>query len=890
VSVPGFGLIAAAGRLVPEDRRGPWRREWEGETAYAWQRLRQAGVAPWLARLRLRLRVSACVLDAILERREAVRMTGLGKDLRVAVRGLIRKPGFTAITVLTLALGIGATTAVFTLLDGVLLRPLPFPESDELLSLQHLGRDGQDELPISPGLYLLYRDQARTLESIALYNATVGNLVVDGEPERVAGQVVTPSFFTTLEATPAHGRTFVEEEGRPGGAPVIVLSDELWRSRFGGAPSIVGSTVDINGVRREVVGVMPGEFGYPDRNARFWLPLVVDEAQAPVAAFFANGIARMAEGQTVESTRTELEGMLARLTELLPGDGGAEFLKNVSIRTRIASLKDALVGDLRTTLWILFATVGIVLVIACANVANLLLVRAEGRQRELAVRMALGAGRAHVVRSFMAESVVLAAVGSALGVAVAAAAVRLATALVPTELPRMAEIGIDARVLAFTAAVAVGCAAFFGLFPLLRYQARDLAGQLREGNARGATSGRERNRLRNGLVVSQVALALVLLIGSGLMLRSFFALRSLDPGFAYEDAVTARVTVPTAEVADPIATESFFLQLQERLAARPGVTAVGLASAIPLGGGGNSYQSIEVEDHPRGPDELPVFASWLQAGPGYFEAMGIEIQQGRGFDVRDGGDAFRAVVVSSGFARKWWPDRSPIGRRMRFGFDDEAWYEIVGVAEDVRQQNLEEVADELVYFPLVIEAGPTMQTARALDVVVRTSGDPLAFVAVLRAETRALNARIPIANPRTLRDVFVSATARTSFTMAMLGAASGIALLLGLVGIYGVISYVVSQRTREIGVRMALGASTSVVRGMVVRQGLLLSGAGVALGLVASALLSRVLRSLLYGVGAIDPLTYVVLAAALVGVAVLASLIPALRAASVDPSRALRME
>ena len=890
MSVPGFGVIAAVSRIVPEDRRAQWRREWEGETAYAWQRLRQEGVPAAWGSVRLRLRVSMCVIDAILERREAIRMTGLGKDLRFAVRGLLRKPGFTSIAVLTLALGIGATTAVFTLLDGVLLRPLPFADAEELLSLRHDGRDGQDPLPISPGLYLLYRDQARTLETVAMQTPTVGNLVVDGEPERIAGQAVTPSFFSLLGVTAAQGRTFLEEEGVPGGAQTIVLSDELWRSRFAAAPGIVGSTVDINGVRREVVGVMPPDFGYPDRNARFWLPLVIDETQAPVAAFFAAGIGRMADGQTVETVRGELEGMLARLPELLPGDGGAEFLMNVNIKTNIAPLKESLVGELRSTLWILFATVGIVLVIACANVANLLLVRAEGKQRELAVRMALGAGRAQVVRSFMGESLALATAGGALGVAVAAGAVRFATALIPTELPRMAEIGIDARVLGFTAFVALGCALFFGLFPLVRFQTKDLAFQLREGTARGATAGRERHRLRNGLVVSQVALALVLLIGSGLMLRSFFALRSMDPGFDHERALTARVTVPPSEIQDPLATKSFFVQLQDRLAARPGVTAVGLATAVPLGGSGNSYQTIEVEDHPRGPDDLPVFASWLKAGPGYFEAMAIQVIEGRGFGPTDGGDGFRAVVVSKGFADKWWPDGSPLGRRLRYGADDEAWYEIVGVVEDVRHDSLEEIADELVYFPLVTEAGGQMQMARSMDVVVRTSGEPLAFVPVLRSETRALNARIPIANPRTLRQVFESATARTSFTMAMLGAASGIALLLGLVGIYGVISYVVSQRTREIGVRMALGASAATVRGMVVRQGLLLSGAGVGLGLLVAALLSRVMRSLLYGVGAVDPLTYAVVAVSLVAVAVLASLIPAVRAAGVDPSRALRTE
>ena len=817
-------------------------------------------------------------------------MNGLGNDLRHALRSLLRKPAFTAITVLTLALGIGATTAVFTLLDGVLLSPLPFADSEQLLSLQHVARDGQDELPMSPGLYLLYRDQARTLGPVAMHGPAVANLVVNGEPERVSGRNVTPSFFTTLSVEAARGRTFLEEEGRPGGAQVVLLSDGLWRTRFGADASIVGTTIDINGVNREVIGIMPAGFGFPDQEARFWTPMVIDESNAPTAAFFAGGIARMEDGQTLESVRAEIEGMLGRLPELIPGDGGAEFLMNVQIHGRIATLKESLVGELSTTLWILFATVGIVLVIACANVANLLLVRAEGRQRELALRVALGAGRMQVLRSFMGESVALAGAGGALGLVIAALAVRFTTSLIPTDLPRMAEIGIDARVLGFTATVALGCALFFGFLPLLRYGVKDLAGQLREGGARGATGGPETHRLRNALVVSQVALALMLLIGSGLMLRSFMALRSVDPGFDPENVLTARVSVPTAEIPEWQAADQFFRQLQQRLESQPGVTAVGYVNSVPLGGGGMSYVGIEVEDHPRGENELPVFANVPQASAGYFDAMGIRVLEGRAFEPGDGGDRFRAAVVGRAFAQQWWQGRSPIGRRVRYGAQDEAWYEIVGVVDDVRQNGLEEVSQEMVYFPIVTEAGGQAGVARTLDVVIRTSGDPLALVPVLRGAIRDLNPRVPIANARTMTEVFESATARTSFTMAMLGAASGIALLLGLVGIYGVISYIVSQRTREIGVRMALGASGPVVRGMVVKQGLILSGVGVCLGLLVSLLLSRVMSSLLFGVSATDPITYIAVAASLVAVAMLASLIPAVRAAAVDPSRALRME
>lgn len=817
-------------------------------------------------------------------------MGGFGRDLRVAARSLLRRPGFTVVAVLTVALGIGANTAVFTLVDGVLLRPLPLPDADELVSLQALGRDGQDELPQSAGLHFVYRDNARTLESVAMFTASSANLVRDGEPERIQGQAATPSFFTTLGVPAASGRTFTEEEGRPDGARVIVLSDGLWRNSFGGDPSVIGTTVDLNGTTREIVGVMPPDFGYPDRSARFWTPLVLDEAQAPVASFFAQGVARMAEGETVAAVQSELADILARLTDYRPGDPGAEFLLNVQIRPRVLSLKEALVGDVSRTLWILLGTVAFVLLIACANVANLLLVRAEGRQRELALRVAVGAGRWQVLRGFTAESVVLAAAGGVLGLAVAALAIRVTAAFIPADLPRMDEVGLDLRVLGFTALLVAAAALFFSLFPLVRYGADDLAGQLREGGARGATGGRERHRLRNGLVVTQVALALMLLVGSGLMFRSFLALRSVDPGFEPSGVLTARLSVPPGEIEGWEETEAFFRTVQDRLEQRAGVLSVGWGSAVPLVGGGVSFGGISVEDHPRGPDELPIFAALPQVGDGYHDALGVEVLEGRGFQRGDGADGTRSALVSRNFAEEWWPDSSPLGRGVSFGGPDEEWYRIVGVVEDVRQYGLDQDAPQMIYFPLIASQGEQLTSVRNRDIVVRVQGDPLAFIPALREEIRAVNGRIPIANPRTMDDVFATSTARTSFTMGMLGAASGIALLLGLVGIYGVISYVVSQRTREIGVRMALGASAPSVRGMVLRQGLLLAGVGVAVGLLAAAAMSRVLESVLFGVSAMDPVTYLGVAGALVAVAAAASWIPALRAAGVDPSRALRAD
>jgi predicted permease len=560
------------------------------------------------------------------------------------------------------------------------------------------------------------------------------------------------------------------------------------------------------------------------------------------------------------------------------------------LRPQVRPLKESIVGDVSRTLWILLGTVGFVLLIACANVANLLLVRAEARQRELSLRLALGAGRQEIVRYFMGESLLLTAAGGTLGALVAAWSLRLSTAFIPTDLPRMAEVTLDTRVLVFTAVLSLGCALFFGLFPLARYGTEDLADGLKEGGARGGTSGKGRHRLRNTLVVVQVALALVLLVGAGLMFRSFQALRAQEPGYGVENLLTARLSAPPGETGGTAETADFFRQLRERLVAQPGIEEVGYAQFAPLAGGG-AFVTIGVEDHPRGPEDVPVFSTRVWASQGYFEALGIQVLEGRPFQPGDGADGTRAVVISENFARHWWPDGSPLGRRVGAGGpggDD--WWVIVGVVRDVHQLSLAEDPEEIVYFPTTVGPAANPQALRTLDIVLKTSVDALQALPVLRRELRDLNPRIPLSNPRTMERMFAEATAQTSFTMAMLGAASGIALLLGLVGIYGVISYVVSQRTREIGVRMALGATAPSVRGMVLRQGLLLAGVGVLIGIVAAGFLTSLMSSLLFGVTALDPLTYSSVAGALVGVAALASWLPARRAAGVDPSRALREE
>ncbi|MBM4183039.1 MAG: ABC transporter permease [Gemmatimonadetes bacterium] len=816
-------------------------------------------------------------------------MSRLLPDLRLAPRTLARHPTFALVAIVTLALGIGANTAVFTLVDGVMLSPLPFRDSDELVTLRHLGRGGADQLPMSQGLYVLYREQAASLDEIALYGPAAPNLVTDGEAQRVTAQTVTPSFFGVLGVDAAIGRTFSEEEGAPGADPVVILSDGLWRDTFGADPSILGRTVDLNGTVREIVGVMPPDFGHPNREARLWLPMPVNPTNAPLAAFGADGVARLAEGASVESALTELTGLIGRLREIFPESGAPAFLEQVELRAVVTPLKESMVGDVDTTLWILLGTVGFVLLIACANVANLLLVRAEARQREMAMRLAIGASRADVLRASMGESFVLSVAGALLGVAVAILALRAAMGFLPSALPRAAEIGVDLRVLAFTAGISLACALFFGLVPLLRLRRASLVGGLREGAAHGATSGRARHALRNSLVVVQMALALVLLAGSGLMLRSFQALRAVDPGFDSERILTAGFNIPPGEIQGWAEVAGFYRQLGDALRAQAGVEAVGFAQVVPLAGGGPFF-TMEIEDHPRSDGELPVLASHNQVEPGYFEAIGIDLLEGRSPEPGDGAEGARSVVVSESFARHWWPDASPLGRRVRMGQPNEEWFQIVGVVADAKYESLEGDAEEMVYWPSTIGAAATPQAARGVQVVLKARTDPLALLPILRREAEALNARIPLSNPRTMDDVFAAATSRTSFTMALLGAASGIALLLGLVGIYGVVSYVVSQRTREIGVRMALGATAPSVRAMVVRHGLLLAGAGVVTGLIGAGALSSVMASLLYGVSPTDPPTYGAVAVVLVAVSLAATWLPATRTAAVDPARALRAD
>lgn len=860
--------------VVPRDDRGMWIEEWEGELAATVGSERHAFGA---------------LLDAWYLRTEGWTMEGLFRDIRMAVRTLVRKPLFTALAGVTLAVGIGANTAIYSVVDGILLDPLPFPDPHELVSVNHTAPGlNIPVLPHSQGFYLRYQEGLTTLKSFAVFSDATVNLITDGDPKRLVAAEVTQEFFEVGGVSPIHGRGFAVGEDRVGAEPVAVLGHQIWQQDFGSDPGVVGRLVEMSGVRRRIVGIMPEGVTFPSET-EVWLPLAIDETEPEVGNLRYLGIGRLADGATVPAVNSEMGDHLLRIADDNPDELTRDVIDQIGMAPDVKPLRDLYVADVAQALWVLLGTVGFVLLIACANVANLFLVRAEARQREQALRTALGASRADMTRQYLTESVSLALVSGLLGLGLAALGVKALLALAPVDLPRAGEIGIDGSVLLFTALISVGSGFLFGLFPVFGYARKDLSGALKEGG-RSSTSGRERHRTRNVLVVAQVALALVLLVGSGLMARSFAELRSIDPGFDPDQRLAFRIALPDAEYQDASSVSGFYRQLQERVSAIPGVRAAALITAIPLEDQ-KSASPMEAQDQPYQEGVLGPMVDRRRTSPGYFQAMGISLLEGRELTWEDGGDAVRSVVVSETLARTFWPNEtSVLGRRIQHqGEGSDAW-EVVGVAADVRFETLAEEPAPLAYFPLVTGTPEAPDPDRSVSVVLHVNAEPLGYVRAAREALREVGPRIPMVDPTTAERVYGAAMAATSFTVILLGIASGIAMILGTVGIYGVISYVVTRRTPEIGVRMALGAPGSSVLRSVVTQGMILTGVGIALGLVGAWGVSRVLSSLLYGVSATDPLTYLGTAAGLAAVAFLASWIPARRAASVDPVEALRSE
>jgi predicted permease len=822
----------------------------------------------------------------------------LMQELRFSLRRMRATSGLTFVILLTLAVGIGANTAIFSVVNGILLKPLPYDEPDQLVSIwASAPAMGEEQLPMSPAVNFTIEDESPLLESIGIWSTGSVTILGEDEPRRVQTVTVTAGVLPALRVQPVLGRYFTVEDDTPGTPRTILISHAYWQSRYGGNSGVIGQALTINDVPREIIGVMPAEFRFFSNDPVIYFPARFNRASLFVGNFSYPCIARVKDGVDLEDLRSDLMRLLPIAVERYPGGMTMEILEQAQADFVIHSLRDDIVGDVGNVLWVLLGSVGIILLIACANVANLFLVSAEIRERELAVRSALGATRGQITGQFLLESVVMGVLGGAFGLGLAYAGLHLLLTSVQTDLPRVEEITVDPTVLLFTVAVSLFAGLLFGILPVFRYGRMNLAGALKEGG-RWAADGKDKHRARSGLVIAQVALALVLLVGSGLMIRSFQTLRRVDPGFkAPEELLAARLTIPGTEIPDDQDAAAAFEQIARRLEEVSGVTSVGLSTSITMDGAGG-YDPIWVEDHPVSDGQMPPIRRFKWTGPGYHATMQNPVIAGRTFTWDDVHNRAEVVVVTENFAREYWDDPADaVGKRIGTGQAPGEWFEILGVVGNVRDDGVTQPPTPVVYWPMALARfWPEMRgdepfIPRTHTFVIRSSrvGTP-DFLPDIRAAVSSVNPNLPFSTVRTMSDLLRGSMARTSLTLVLLAIAASVALLLGTIGIYGVISYAVSQRTRELGVRIALGAGGREVVQMVLRQGLVLAGVGVAIGLVSAYGLTRLMSALLYGVSPTDPLTYAVVAVVLVGVAMLASYLPARRAASVDPIEALRAE
>ena len=813
-------------------------------------------------------------------------------QLRLFFRRVRAKPGFTLLSLLTLAVGVGANVAIFAIVNAVLLRPLPLPDSERLVILRHAapGLAQLDELPVSDALHFLYADESRTLEGVAAYRDEQVSFTGPENPQRVEASNVSASFFDVLRTLPRLGRSFTAEEDRPGAAPVIVLSDGLWRSRFGAEPGVVGRLVEIGGESAEVVGVMPPGFSFSQQEIDLWRPLRLDRENVQLGAFGINGVARIADGSTLGQVRAELEAMISNLVEIFPDEGAAPILANAGFRPLADPAREVVVGDIEATLWILLGAVGFLLLIACANVANLFLVRSEARHGEVAIRAALGESRGRLAGSVLFESLGFGVAGGLLALPLALLAVRLLVRFGPRELPRLDEISIDAAVLLFGLAVSVVVGLLFGLLPALRAGAVAAAGHMTAG-ARGATVGRERQLARRGLVVVQVALALTLLVGSGLAVRSFQRLAAVDPGFDPVDVLAFGLSLPERDYESPAARLNFHRQIVDRLRVLPGAVDASAASTVPLSGE-VSGSGHSIEGRPLADGEVPPVFMVKRVAPGYFDTLRIGLVEGRVFDRLDGEREAPVAIVSRSLARTHWPGESALGKGIRLGGppdeEGEQWSRVVGVVDDVHEINLHEDPPEMAYYPL-----PGITGGEATPAVMRylmRGANAAGLSGAVREAVRGLDPTLPIAEIETLETLVGRARGTRAFVMALLAVSAGLALLLGSVGLYGVVSYMVAQRRREIAVRMAVGAQVTDVRRLVLTEAGALALLGALLGIGAAVVLTRRLQALLFETSPLDPVVFAAVSTLLIGVCLLASWLPARRAARIDPCAALRAE
>ncbi len=816
--------------------------------------------------------------------------------LKHIFRRLSLAPLFTTIALLTLALGIGATTAIFSVVNAVLIKPLAYPHAESLVGVWHSapGITGlRDNIECSPTMYFTYREENRSFQDIGLWSSGGASVTGLAEPEQVRALSVTFGTLEALGIQPILGRWFSQPDDTPGSPETVILTYGYWQRRFGGDRSVIGRTLTVDSTPHSVIGVMPASFGFRN-DPELILPQRFDRNKIFLGNFSYQGIARLKPGVTLQQANVDVERMLGIWLKAWPTPPGFSraLFENARFGPKLQPLKQEVVGDIGTVLWVLMGTIGLVLLIACANVANLLLVRAESRQQELAIRAALGAGWGSIARDMLLESVALGVAGGGLGLGLAYAALRILVAKGPETLPRLAEIGIDPVVLGFTLAVSLLVGLLFGLIPVLKYAGPNLASALR-GGGRSLSQSRERHRARNTLVVVQVALALVLLVGSGLMIRTFQALRNVHPGFARpEEVQLLRVSIPEAEVKEPERVMRMQNAMLEKLAAIPGVTSVAFASGAPLEGF-NSNDLLYAQDKDYAAGQIPPIRRYRFVSPGFFKTTGTPLIAGRDFTWTDLYDKRQVAIVSENLAREMWGEPgAALGKRIREGMKD-PWREIVGVARDVYDNGVQEKPPAFAYWPAMMDTfwGDPVFITRGGAFVIRTNRAATeSLLTEVRQAIWSVDANLPVFLVRTLKDLYDQSMARTSFTLVMLAIAGGMALILGIVGIYGVIAYAVSERTREIGIRMALGAQPAGLQGMFVRDGLLLAGIGAVLGLAAAAALTHLMKSLLFGITALDPQTYAVVSAVLIAAAALASYFPARRATAVDPVEALRTE
>jgi predicted permease len=825
-------------------------------------------------------------------------MAMLVDQLKQVLRRLSRAPLFTAITLITLAVGVGANTVIFGVVEGVLLKPLPYPHAEQLIGVWHAAPGiGFNELNMSASNYFIDREQNTTFQDIGAYDGDALDVTGAGKPEHVPGLDVTDGTLPILGVTPVLGRLFTRRDDSAGAPETVVLSYGYWQRKFGGASSVIGRSITVNGKPREIIGVLPKGFHFLDQpDAALFLPFQWDRNKTKLGDFSQRALARLKPGVTMAQATTDMARLIpVTLRSFPPADGfSISLFEKVRLAPNLRPLKQDVVGNVGNVLWVLMGSIVLVLLVACANVANLLLVRVEGRRQELAIRSALGAGWGRIAAELLVESVVLGVAGSLIGLALAYGALRLLVSMAPTGLPRVDEIGIDLPVLFFTLGLSLFTSLLIGVIPILKYAGASAHSGLREGG-RALSQSRERHRARQTLVVVQVALALVLLICSGLMIRTFHALMHVSPGFVAPDAVqTFRFYIPEAQIPDdqPERVVRMDQEILRRLAAIPGVSSVSFSTAVPMDGR-SSNDVLFAQDRVYGEGELPPIRRFKFISPGFFATLGTQLIAGRDLTWTDTYQKRPVAIISENFARQYWHDpNGALGKRIRVANTDD-WREIVGVVQDVHDDGVDKAAPSSAYWPVMLDRfeGQKQTMRRNLVFTLRSPrAGSRSFMNEVQERVWSVNPDVPLAEVSTLGAFYTKSMARTSLTLVMLCVAGSMALLLGIMGIYGVIAYSVSQRTREIGIRMALGAQRPTLTAMFVRQGLRLTLIGAACGLVTAFVTMRLMSSLLFNVSPVDPITYATITLGVVAVAWLACYLPSRRAATVEPMQALRTE